>query len=85
VEETFGRNSIIEMDDGKRITVSNVHIRSYATATHADPKDSSSSLKRSMPNVVDCSLVTPEELLAKALADQKKIQNKLDRLYGILD
>lgn len=77
------------MDDGKRITVSNVHIRTcyeYSTTKDTEAHYSTYSSFPSKASVSNSSHseITPEELLAMAIADQKKNQSKLDRLHGIL-
>jgi hypothetical protein len=89
VEETCGKNSIVEIDDGQRITVSNVHIRTCSTTTDdAVPYASSAFQKggasRHSPQSTGGgkAAMSTEELMEWAFSEQTKIQEKLDRNYG---
>jgi hypothetical protein len=89
VEETYGKNSIVEVNDGQRITVSNAHIRTCSTTNDdAVPYASSAykkgSTSRHSPHSTggEEAAMSTEELMALAFSEQTKIQQEMDRNHG---
>lgn len=77
IEEPFGKNSIIELDDGKKITVSNVHIRTVSTRQSSESTDAALSYNSSP--VAHRPEFDPENLMKKALEEELSALSKLER------